>query len=137
MSIELSRAAYYEGEGLPEPVEVWRGRLDDRTEVFFTHPYDQASKGDVATTAMTVTERPDEGGTAYRYEFLPRNGELTWEYRAMLGHAAIFPADGTGAIRPRADAASFEGQETTGAILRSAQIYRARYLPAETPADQA
>jgi len=86
---------------------------------------------------MTVTKRPDEGGTAYRYEFLPRDGELTWEYRAMLGHAAIFPADGVGNIRPRADAGSFEGQEMTGAILRRAQIYRARYLPAEAPADEA
>jgi hypothetical protein len=130
MSIELSRAAHYYGAGLPEPVEVWKGRLDDVTDVYFTQPYDRSKQSDTLTTAMTVTMQVNEDGVGFRYEFAPRhNSELTWPYRAMLGHAAIYPMDEEGNMRSRADAGQFEVRDNTGAILRQSGIYRARYLP--------
>jgi hypothetical protein len=130
MSIELTRAAHYEGDGLPHPVDIWRGDLDEATEVYFTHPYDRALGDDVPTLAMTVRRRETDVARMSRYEFEDVDGMLTAEYRAMLGHAAIFRADVDGGIRPTEDADQFEVKERTHAALRHAQIYRSRFISA-------
>ncbi len=127
MSIELSRVAHFSGSGLPEPVEIWYGHLDETSEVYFTQPYDPSKEAQ--TVALTVSQVTHEDRPAIRYEFDPKDEMIPSKYRAMLAHAAMYFATADGRIRARGGADRVESFETTGAILRHEQVGRARYLP--------
>lgn len=127
MSIELSRAAHFSGEGLPHPVDVWHGRLNDKTEVYFTQPYDRSLE--LGTVALTATEVGDGNLQGTRFDFQPNRGTVAYAEQAMLFNTVMYPTDANGRVHPRGDAAELEARTFSGSILRHNNIARARNLP--------